>query len=54
MRRKWTVDEKVKIVLEGLKNPETLAHICREYGVNQNLFYKWKKRFRKKSSSLEW
>jgi transposase-like protein len=43
--RKWTVEEKMAIVLEGLKGQKTLAEICREHGISQALFYRWRDRF---------
>jgi len=43
--REWTVEEKMAIVLEGLKGQKTLAEICREHGIGQALFYRWRDRF---------
>jgi len=40
--RKWTVEEKMAIVLEGLRGQKTLAEICREHGIGQALFYHWR------------
>jgi transposase-like protein len=43
--RRWTSEEKVRIVLEGMKGEKTVAEICRECGLSQPQFYRWKNRF---------
>lgn len=44
-RRKFTAEEKIKIVLEGLKGEESIAAICRKYGIHANNYFKWSKDF---------
>jgi len=44
-RRKHTAEEKIRIVLEGLRGEETIAELCRKEGINTNLYYKWSKEF---------
>jgi transposase-like protein len=44
-QRKWTVEEKLAIVLEGLKEKRSLAEICREHKISQTLYYKWRDKF---------
>jgi len=44
-RRKFTSDEKIKIVLEGLKGEESIAAICRKYSIHANNYFKWSKDF---------
>lgn len=44
-RRKYSAEEKIRIVLEGLKREDTIANICRKEGIHQNLYYKWSKEF---------
>ncbi len=44
-RRKFTSDEKIRIVLEGLKGEESIAAICRKEGISPNLYYTWSKSF---------
>src|SRR5210317_780966 len=44
-RRKFTSEEKICIVLEGMKGEESIATICRREGINPNLFYRWSKSF---------
>jgi transposase len=44
-RRKFTSEEKIRIVLEGMKGEESIATICRREGINPNLYYRWSKSF---------
>lgn len=44
-RRKFSAEEKIRIVLEGLKGEESIAAICRKEGIFPALFYKWSKTF---------
>lgn len=44
-RRKFSAEEKIRIVLEGLRGEETVAELCRKEGINQNLYYRWSKDF---------
>ncbi len=44
-RRKFSAEEKIRIVLEGLKGEESIAEICRREGISPNLYYKWSKEF---------
>lgn len=44
-RRKFSAEEKIKIVLEGMRGEESIAAICRKYGIHQNNYYKWSKDF---------
>lgn len=44
-QRKWTADEKLVIVMEGLKDKKSVADICREHKVSQTLYYKWRDKF---------
>lgn len=43
--RKWTAEEKMAIVLEGLRAQRSVAEICREHGISQTVFYRWRDRF---------
>jgi transposase len=38
-RRKFSPDEKIRIILEGLKGEESIADICRREGIAPNLYY---------------
>jgi transposase len=44
-RRKFSIDEKIRIVLEGLKGEAPIAEICRREGIVPNLYYRWSKDF---------
>ena len=44
-RKKYNAEEKIRIVLEGLRGEESIAIICRREGINTNLYYKWSKDF---------
>jgi transposase len=44
-RRKYSAEEKIRIVIEGLRGENTVAELCRREGINQNLYYKWSKEF---------
>jgi transposase len=44
-RRRHSAEEKIRIVLEGLKGEETIAELCRREGISPNLYYNWSKEF---------
>jgi len=44
-RRKFTAEEKIKVVLEGMRGEDTIASICRKYSIHQNNYFKWSKEF---------
>jgi transposase len=44
-RRKFSAEEKIKIVLEGMRGEDTIASICRKYGIHSNNYFKWSKEF---------
>ena len=44
-RRKYNAEEKIRIVLEGLRGEASVAELCRREGINPNLYYKWSKEF---------
>ena len=45
MRRHHSAEEKIRIVLEGLRGEDSIAELCRKEGINQNLYYRWSKEF---------
>lgn len=47
-REKYSAEEKIRIVLEGLRGESTVAELCRREGIAQSLFYKWSKEFLKR------
>jgi transposase len=44
-RRTHSAEEKIRIVMEGLRGEETVAELCRREGISQSLYYKWSKEF---------
>src|SRR5215470_11129914 len=44
-RRHHSAEEKIRIVLEGLRAEDSIAELCRKEGINQNLYYRWSKEF---------
>jgi len=45
IRRRFSAEEKIRIVLEGLRGEESIAELCRREKINQNLYYRWSKEF---------
>ncbi len=44
-RRKYSSEEKIRIVIEGLRGEVSIAELCRKEGIAQNLYYRWSKDF---------
>jgi len=44
-KRRFSSEEKIRIVLEGLRGEESLAALCRKEGIHPNLYYNWSKEF---------
>ena len=44
-RRKFSSEEKIRIVIEGLRGEESIAELCRREGIAANLYYRWSKDF---------
>lgn len=44
-RRKFSADEKIRIVLEGLRGEKSISEICRREGIAASVYYKWSKAF---------
>jgi transposase len=44
-RRRYSAEDKIRIVLEGLKGEESIAELCRREGISPNLYYNWSKEF---------
>lgn len=45
IKRKHSAEEKIRIVIEGLRGEDTIAELCRREGIAQSLYYKWRKEF---------
>lgn len=44
-QRRWSLDEKMAVVIGGLRGNKSVAEICREHKISQTLYYKWCDRF---------
>ena len=44
-RKQYSAEEKIRIVLDGLRGEETIAELCRREGIAQSIYYKWSKEF---------
>jgi len=44
-RKQYSAEEKIRIVLEGLRGEDSIAELCRREGIAQSLYYKWSKEF---------
>ena len=44
-RRRYSAEEKIRIVLEGLKGEDSVAELCRREGISPNLYHNWSKEF---------
>ena len=43
-QRKWT-DEQINGILKQVTGGRTVAEVCREYGVGESTYYKWKSKY---------
>jgi len=41
-RRKWSSEQKLKIVLEGLSGQIEIGKLCNKYQISQTLYYRWR------------
>ena len=44
-RRHYSAEDKIRIVLEGLRGEDSIAELCRREGINSNVYYRWSKEF---------
>jgi transposase len=44
-RKQYSAEEKIRIVLEGLRGEESIAGLCRREGIAESLYYSWSKEF---------
>jgi transposase len=44
-RKQYSAEEKIRIVLEGLRGDDSIAELCRREGISQGVYYKWSKDF---------
>ena len=44
-RRQYSAEEKIRIVLDGLRGEHSIAELCRREGIAEGLYYSWSKEF---------
>ena len=44
-RKQYSAEEKIRIVLEGLRGEESISALCRREGIAESLYYSWSKEF---------
>ena len=44
-RKQYSAEEKIRIVLSGLRGEESIAALCRHEGISEGLYYSWSKEF---------
>jgi transposase len=44
-RKQHTAEDKIRVVLEGLRGEESIAALCRREGIAESLYYAWSKEF---------
>ena len=44
-RRQYSAEEKIRIVIAGMRGEDTVAELCRREGISQSLYYSWSKEF---------
>ena len=44
-RKRYTAEEKIRIVMEGIRGEEEVSTICRREGIHANPYYRWLKDF---------
>ncbi len=44
-RKRYSSEEKIRMVLEGLRGEDSVAELCRREGINANVYYRWSKDF---------
>jgi transposase len=51
-RKQYSEEEKIRIVLDGLRGEDSIAELCRREGIAQSLYYKWSKEFMEAGKKL--
>jgi len=44
-RKKYSAEDKLRIVIEGLRGESTVAELCRKEGISQSVYYSWSQEF---------
>src|SRR5258707_11981256 len=51
-RRQYSAEEKIRIVLEGLRGEENISELCRREGIAASMYYGWSKEFKDKTTAI--
>ena len=51
-RRHFSAEDKIRVVLEGLRGDDSIAELCRKEGIAQSLYYTWSKEFMEAGKAL--
>jgi transposase len=44
-RKQYSAEEKIRVVLDGLRGEHSIAELCRREGIAESLYYSWSKEF---------
>ncbi len=44
-RKQYSAEEKIRIILDGLRGEDSVAALCRREGIAESLYYSWSKEF---------
>ena len=53
-RKQYSAEEKIRIVLDGLRGEDSIAELCRREGISQGVYYKWSKDFMDCGGERHW
>jgi len=53
-RRHFSAEDKIRIVLDGLRGDDSIAELCRREGIAQSLYYVWSKEFLEAGKRRNW
>lgn len=51
-KQKWQPEQKLAVVMEGLKNQTPVTELCRKHGISQTQYYKWRDQFLSKAKEI--
>src|SRR6476620_261586 len=51
-RRQYSAEEKIRIVLEGLRGEESISELCRREGIAASMYYGWSRSFLRPASAV--
>jgi transposase len=53
-RKQYSAEEKIRIVLDGLRGEASIAELCRREGIAEGLYYSWSKRSSWRPANVAW